>query len=477
MCMRCSSMNFETTSEIIIPTDPFEKIIGQEDVIRIARLVPKQRRHLLLVGPPGTGKSMIAQAIASLLPKPRFEIAILNNPEKPERPFVQCLKADEINKKSDKTEELGFKVSPKDVPIFVAERLGIMCRRCGSSSDYTLFTCPGCGADKSSRSGFFEDSQGLPTMQSERVVTRRRLPTGIEEELVYERRPDGTIVILNQNDLKKISELKKKSSKKIIVPLNRSTFIQASGASETELLGDVRHDPYGGHFQLGTPPYERVVPGAVHEAHEGVLFLDELSTLGAIQRYILTAMQDKNFPIVGRNPTSSGAMVRVDGVPCDFLLVGAVNTNDISTLLPALRSRIRGDGYEVLMNSYMDETEKNKSKFYQFVAQEIQKDQKIPHATKEAVAEFLFQAKLIAKSVDNAKGISLRLRNISGLIKLAGDFAISENSSLIEKKHVNEALKFSKSVEQQMSDKYSNWWDINKADYGASAHRPGPETG
>jgi ATP-dependent Lon protease len=468
-------MDFETTANIKIPTNPFDKIIGQDDVVRIAHLAPRQRRHLLLVGPPGTGKSMIAQAIASVLSKPRFEISVLQNPENPERPIAEARLLNQIDPKQNQIEVVGLKVSPLDVPTFVSERLGFRCRRCSASSDYTILTCPSCGADKFSRSGFVSEPEATKSFSS--VTTRRRSANGSEEELIYERRNDGTIILLNQREIRRVEELKKKSARKVIVPFNRSTFIQASGANETELLGDVRHDPYGSHHQLGTPAFERVVAGAVHEAHEGVLFVDELSTLGNVQRYLLTAMQDKVFSIVGRNPTSSGAMVRVDAVPCDFLLVGAVNINDLQTLLPALRSRIRGEGYEVLMNSFMPDTEANIDKFYQFVAQEIQKDGRIPHASRESAEEFLLQAEKIAKAVDNAKGISLRLRNISGLIKLSGDFAVSEASPLIEKRHVIEALKFAKSIEQQVSEKYSNWWDVNKADHGSGAFRPGAETG
>ena len=113
-----------------------------------------------------------------------------------------------------------------------------------------------------------------------RVATSRRNPDGKEEILIYERNADGKIIVLRQEEIKKMEELAKKSKRKVIIPLTRSTFVQASGGSETELLGDIRHDPYGGHHALGTPPYTRVVPGAVHEAHEGVLFIDELSTPG-----------------------------------------------------------------------------------------------------------------------------------------------------------------------------------------------------
>ncbi len=106
----------------------------------------------------------------------------------------------------------------------------------------------------------------------------------------------------------------------------------------------------------GPCPYERVIPGEIHEAHEGVLFIDELPHLGPIQRHILTAMQEKRFPISGRNPQSGGASVRVDYVPCDFILVAAANIQDIHQILSPLRSRIAGGGYEVLLETAMPDT-------------------------------------------------------------------------------------------------------------------------
>src|SRR3989344_2090513 len=376
-------VKFENTAEVPLPTDPFERIIGQEEAVHIARLVAKQKRHFLLVGPPGTGKSMIAQAIATVIPNPRQEISILHNEERPERPVIEIREASQLDVQDKHPERPGQIVSAYDVPSFVAERLGFRCGSCGAVIEPPASICPSCGAEKYIRQIHIRVSEMYNNLEiakpdRPRISTMRRMPDGKEEKIMYERTADNKIRVLTSGDLKKMNEITRKTKRKVIVSLTRSTFVQASGASETELLGDVRHDPYGGHARLGTPPYMRVIPGAIHEAHEGVLFLDELSTLGYIQKFLLTAMQEKQFPIVGRNPSSSGAIVRVDNVPCDFILVGSVNMNDINAIVPALRSRIRGDGYEVLMKASMPDVPENRNKLVQFIAQEISKDGKIP---------------------------------------------------------------------------------------------------
>ena len=175
-------------------------------------------------------------------------------------------------------------------------------------------------------------------------------------------------------------------------------------------MGDVRHDPYGGHPQLGTQPYERTLAGAIDEAHEGVLFIDELPHLGPMQRHILTAMQEKRFPITGRNPQSGGASVRVDNVPCDFILVAAANIQDVAHILSPLRSRIAGGGYEVLLETTMPDTERNEMRLVQFCAQEIAVDGRIRPATREALGELIQEARRRAVLDGRKNALTLRLR-------------------------------------------------------------------
>ncbi len=221
-------------------------------------------------------------------------------------------------------------------------------------------------------------------------------------------------------------------------------------SSGNVIVNDILCKNSGG---LGTPANQRVVAGMIHKAHLGVLFIDEIATLEPrTQQELLSALQERKFPITGQSERSAGAMVRTDPVPCDFVLVAAGNLETIKNMHPALRSRIRGYGYEVYMNETMPDTKENRIKIARFIAQEVKKENgKIPHFTLEAIKTIIEEAKRRA----NRKGhLTLHLRGLGGLVRAAGDLAKEQKAEYVLKEHVTGAKKLARALEQQIADKY-----------------------
>ena len=83
-------MNFKDTSEIKVPKKIINQIIGQKNVIKIIKKAAKQRRHVLLIGQSGTGKSMAGQGLAELLPKEQLvDILSFDNPNDDNTPLIK----------------------------------------------------------------------------------------------------------------------------------------------------------------------------------------------------------------------------------------------------------------------------------------------------------------------------------------------------------------------------------------------------
>ena len=98
---------------------------------------------------------------------------------------------------------------------------------------------------------------------------------------------------------------------------------------------------------------------------------------------------------------------------------------------PALRSRIRGYGYEVYVNTDMPDTERNRRRLIRFIAQEVRNELKkssgkaIPHFDKGSIALILKEAQ---RRAGRRGKLSLRLRELGGLVRIAGDLAAEEGS-------------------------------------------------
>src|SRR3989449_2413618 len=101
------------------------------------------------------------------------------------------------------------------------------------------------------------------------------------------------------------------------------------------------------------------------------------------------------------------------------------------------------------MKSTMPDSEENRLKLVRFVAQEVAKDRKIPHFDRSAVLEILREAQ---RRAGRRGQLTLRLRELGGLIRVAGDIAQEEATPLVTAKHVVKAKRVAPALEQQDAD-------------------------
>jgi len=409
-----SDVEFNTTEDVPIPGRLVDQVIGQEDASVVIRKAAEQRRHVMMIGDPGTGKSMLAKAMTELLPEDELEdVMTYPNEDDDNEPRVRTVpagRADRIIKTQREQLRAAREKQQRTLLIGTVAVAFILAVAAIQTMDILTLIW------------------GFLLITIAYMFISNRLRSGEEDSL-------PKVIVKHEAD-------------------DLPPFVDATGTLEGSLLGDVRHDP----FQSGgmeTPAHERVEAGAIHKAHGGVLFIDEINLLRLKdQQALLTAMQEREFSISGRSERSSGAITKTEPVPCDFVLVAAGNLDAIQGMHPALRSRIRGYGYEVFMHSEMPDTAKNRRRLIRFIAQEVIRDsstgRRIPHFDRTAVEIILREAQ---RRAGRRGKLSLRLRELGGLVRIAGDLAIEDKSDYTTSAHVLNARRIARPLEQQVADR------------------------
>ncbi|MDP6613007.1 MAG: sigma 54-interacting transcriptional regulator, partial [Candidatus Hydrothermarchaeota archaeon] len=260
-------MKFKTTEKVKVPKNLIDQVIGQNHAVEIIRKAAKQKRHILLIGAPGTGKSMLGLAMSELLPVGELEDIIVHpNHMDKNNPRIEVLKAGEGKKIVDSFKERRKKA---EAPINLMFKMLFI-------SILILVV-------------YYAIILGNPLVLFAGIIASVFLLMGRQYIKVKEDVLIPKLLVDNSDT-------------------DKAPFMDATGSHAGALLGDVRHDPFqsGG---LETPSHELIEAGAIHRSNKGVLFIDEIATLGIeSQHNLLTAMQEKKYSITGQSERSSGAM-------------------------------------------------------------------------------------------------------------------------------------------------------------------------
>ena len=471
---------FDNTSGITTPADPLEKIIFQDKAKKAIRKVAQNRGHLLMVGKPGTGKSMLADMFNHVIDRsmgdyirPKESIVAYPGkdqnhmrvayapPEKIENHILKINLAIENAKNS--IEEFSLDKHISSVRKVKNILLGITALSVIAGVFFPpAFVITGLSGIGAIFMFIQENNHRVQEKIHQEAFSSKSANvkhiTDMVPEILYDPRKDINLMI-------RISEPNSKNMK-----------------------GGFRHDPYqSGNLQ--TPIHKRAYLGA--HAKAPIIYIDELKTLikEGYMSGLLEIMQNKKYILEGGRNTGSGAADMSENyLRADNIIIACCNHDTLNYLQEegdgAFLSRIEDKGEIINMESSVEETKDNVAQVVQYIKQEIgnldtefrnawgsvmEKEghigvrrrseqiygKKLPQDYKLKAREFSRNAvaeiikELRCRSADGK--LSCILRPINGIIKTAELEAIVENSEHVEPRHIRKALSEHLSIEGAIS--------------------------
>ncbi len=471
---------FADTSQIKIPDDPIECVIFQDHAKRAIRKIAQNKGHILMVGRPGTGKSMLANMFKEVLEKSigdylRPKEMIVAYPGKDrnhvrfayEHPAKMDVILADINAAIEIARNNCEQFSLSD-QIQSARKVKIA---------LITATCLGVAGGFYFPPAFI--AAGLAGMGS--IFMYMQEGNHRAQEAIQRENNAGT-----KNEVKYVQDM----VPEILYDPRKDKHLMArvSEPSARNMKGGFRHDPYqSGNLQ--TPCHIRAYLGA--HAKSPIIYIDELKTLVKVgyMADLLEIMQNKEYILEGGRSTGSGAADRSENhLKADNIIVACCNYDTLAYLQEegdgAFLSRIEDKGEIIHMESAVAETEENIRQIAQYVKQEINNLAKefeeawgeviekegyesvrqrsehiygrpLPEDFKPTVREFTRAAVLeIAKELrcraSDGK-LSSILRPINGIIKAAEFEAVLEGASQVTPDHIRLALQEHLSLEGGIS--------------------------
>ena len=476
--------SFTDTSQIQLPQDPINRVVFQDRAKSVIRKIAQNKGHILMVGRPGTGKSMLANMFKEVLDKSlgdylRPKETIVGYPgkdrnhirfayEKPAKIEKILL---EVNAAIETARNSMDEFSLSD-QIHAVRKVKI------ALLWITALAAAG---------GFFFPpafiAAGLGAMGS--IFMFMQENNHRAQEKIQRDTSAGAV-----NDVKHLQDM----VPEILYDPRKDKDLMAriSEPSARNMKGGFRHDPYQSGNLL-TPCHKRAYLGA--HAKSPIIYIDELKTLvkGGYMADLLEIMQNKEYILEGGRSTGSGAADRSENhLKAENIIVACCNHDTLSYLQEegdgAFLSRIEDKGEIIHMESAVPENKENVRHIAQYVKQEIINLAKefnetwgevIDKEGYESVrkrsehiygrclpADFELSAREFSKAavLEIAKELRCRcsdgklssiLRPINGIIRSAEFEAILEGASLVKPQHVRQALQEHLSLEGGLSKEIS----------------------
>jgi Lon-like ATP-dependent protease len=475
---------FDDTSQIRIPEDPIERVIFQDRAKMAIRKVAQNRGHMLMVGRPGTGKSMLAEMFREVLERSigdylRPQDAIVAFPGKDRNHSRMAYENPETVERALEDIQQALEAAQNSGDEFSLEA------QIGSIRKVKRWLLAAAGAG-TAVGPFFAPAfvaAGLAGMGAIFLYLQEnhhRVQEKIQRETGGSLRPD-------------IKHLYDMVPEVLYNPRQEKDLMaRISEPSARNMKGGFRHDPYQSG-NLHTPCHKRAYLGA--HATAPIIYIDELKTLIKMSYMadLLEIMQNQQYILEGGKNAGSGAADRSENpLRAENIIVACCNHDTLAYLQDegdgAFLSRIEDKGEIVHMESAVSETPESVRHVTQYVKQEIvnlgrdfqrswgeviiregyesvrQRSERI--FGRRLPADFRLQEREFSRNavMEIVKELRCRaadgklssiLRPINGIIKSAEFEAILENSVLVEAAHVRKALEEHLSLEGNLSRELS----------------------
>ncbi len=471
---------FKDTSELTPASDPIEKVIFQNDAKRAIRKIAQNKGHILMVGRPGTGKSLLANMFKEVIDasmgdylRPKESIAAF--PGKDDNHVRFAYGAPEIiEKQIEKVIEDIEKARYSVEPFSLYEQIRPVVR---ARNFLFLIALASIGIGMFFPQAFIVT--GLSGIGA--IFLFMQANNHMVQEKIQQDNQGG-----RKNEVKHLADM---IPEILYDPRkDKDLMVCISEPDARSMKGGFRHDPYqSGNLQ--TPIHRRTYLGA--HARSPIIYIDELKTLvrSGYMASLLEIMQNKEYILEGGKSTGSGAADRSENaLRANNIIIACCNHDTLSFLQSdgdgAFLSRIEDKGEIVQMESSVAETPETLMQAALYIKQEIlalgkefsetwgeiienegyegarKRSEKIfgrdlppgytlkeREFTRSAVAEIIKE--LRCRASDGK--LSAILRPINGIIKTAEHEAILENADLVTEEHVKKALSEHISLEGSLS--------------------------